>query len=152
MQFATHNREGQIQVEVVPTTLHFNAVQAQLEKSLSEKNSHASRDLDYLQELKGFINRLTNYKSQLLDKVTISKQENRDKKTQMEDEESIKEIDQMINEAKAIILDFGYEGVSLDILTYFPELLHKDYTVQSQKMISQEIIQRGKVGIRVTST
>lgn len=71
MQFGTHYRENASQVEVVPTSLHFNAVQAQLEKVLGDRSSQASQDLDHLHELKAFINRMTNYKNQLVDKVAL---------------------------------------------------------------------------------
>lgn len=58
----------------------------------------------------------------------------------------------MIDEAKTVILNMGYEGVSLDILTYLPELAHQDFTVQNQKKIGQEISERGKVSQVLTRT
>lgn len=143
--FPTHFRENANQVEVVPTSLHFNMVQAQLERQMGDRNLQVDRELDQLQELKLFINQLRAYKQKLQDKVLWTDQEYRDKKTEAEDAESIKEIDEMIEESTKIIIELGYEGIALDVLTHCPELAHKEFTKQGQAKIGEEISQTGKV-------
>jgi hypothetical protein len=145
-QFPSHHREQANHVEVIHTALHFNAVQAQLESHLNDRNHQAARDLDHLQELKCFMNKLASYRQQIVDKVDYLHKEYRDKTTEAEDAESLKEIDEMMTEARLIILQFGYEGVSLDILTYCPELAHKDFTKQEQSNIGQQISETSQVG------
>lgn len=69
LQFGTHIRDSAQSVENVTASMHFNTIQANLEKKLSEKNGQASRDLDHLQELRMFMNELARYKLKLQEKV-----------------------------------------------------------------------------------
>jgi hypothetical protein len=45
----------------------------------------------------------------------------------------------MYNEARDTILQYGYDNVSLDILTDLPGLSHKVFSRSGQKQISKDI-------------
>jgi hypothetical protein len=62
-----------------------------------------------------------------------------------EDQKSIEDIGLMYNEARDIILSFGYEGVALDILVHCPELAHTEFTSGGQSKISKEIAEHKTV-------
>lgn len=69
-----------------------------------------------------------------------------------EDKKSIQEIDLMYNEARDIILDFGYEGVALDILVNCPDLFHREFTIGGQDQIKKEITEHKGVLLHHSET